>query len=78
MHAQFLRAQYCNYSATTNKSNPMTTLSAQTEDLRSALLKLKPTGEKGFEGLLARVLSKISGQDFRLAKSGLQLGKDGE
>jgi hypothetical protein len=78
MHAQFLRPQYCNYSATTNKSNKMTTLSAQTEDLRSALLKLKPTGEKGFEGLLARVLSKISGQDFRLAKSGLQLGKDGE
>lgn len=46
-------------------------------DLRKALLALKPTGADGFEGLLATVLSKISGQDFRLAKSGLQNGKDG-
>lgn len=47
------------------------------EDLRTALLALKPTGPDGFEGLLATVLGKISGQDFRLAKSGLQNGKDG-
>lgn len=32
----------------------------------------------GFEGLLATVLGKIAQQDFRLAKSGLQNGKDGE
>lgn len=46
--------------------------------LRSALLALKPTGATGFEGLLAVVLEQIAGQPFRLAKSGLQLGKDGE
>ena len=47
------------------------------EHLREALLALKPTGSDGFEGLLAAVLSEICGQDFRLAKSGLQNGKDG-
>jgi hypothetical protein len=52
-------------------------LSASLSDLRAALLALKPTGPDGFEGLLATVLGKISGQDFRLAKSGLQNGKDG-
>lgn len=52
-------------------------LAASLTDLRAALLKLKPTGPDGFEGLLARVLGRISGQDFRLAKSGLQNGKDG-
>lgn len=55
-----------------------TSLASALDDLRTALTNLKPTGENGFEGFLARVLSKISGQDFRLAKSGLQLGKDGE
>lgn len=53
-------------------------LSQLLDDLRAALLKLRPTGPVGFEGLLAHVLSKTSGQEFRLAKSGLQLGKDGE
>lgn len=38
---------------------------------------LKPSGAGGFEGLLAVVLTKISGQDFRLARSGMQNGKDG-
>ncbi len=52
-------------------------LSVSLEHLRAALLALNPTGPKGFEGLLATVLSKISGQDFRLARSGLQNGKDG-
>lgn len=51
---------------------------ASLDDLREALRVLKPTGSTGFEGLLARVLSKISHHDFRLAKSGLQNGKDGE
>jgi hypothetical protein len=52
-------------------------LSVSLGDLRAALLALKPTGPEGFEGLLAVVLGTISGQDFRLAKSGLQNGKDG-
>lgn len=51
---------------------------AALDHLRTALLSLKPEGSEGFEGLLATILSKISGQDFRLAKSGLQNGKDGE
>ena len=53
-------------------------LTASIEDLRVAILALKPTGPSGFEGLLAKVLTKICGQDFRLAKSGFQNGKDGE
>tara|TARA_R110000868_G_scaffold352856_2_gene614101 strand:- start:187 stop:4839 length:4653 start_codon:yes stop_codon:yes gene_type:complete len=57
---------------------PPTSLTGALDDLRTALTDLKPTGQHGFEGLLARVLSTISGQDFRLAKSGLQFGKDGE
>ena len=47
-------------------------------DLKDALIDLKPTGEDGFEGLLAVVLGKITGQEFRLAGSGSQHGKDGE
>lgn len=47
-------------------------------DLRETLTDLAPTGEDGFEGLLAVVLGKITGQEFRLAGSGSQHGKDGE
>ena len=47
-------------------------------ELKEALLQLQPTGDKGFEGLLAHILSHITKQDFRLASSGLQLGIDGE
>lgn len=46
-------------------------------DLRTALRELKPAGAEGFEGLLAVIFSKIAQVDFRLAKSGLQGGKDG-
>ncbi|MBB4209917.1 hypothetical protein [Roseinatronobacter bogoriensis] len=60
-----------------SKGSTATALSASLDDLRTALLALKPTGPEGFEGLLATILGKISGQDFRLAKSGLQNGKDG-
>lgn len=51
--------------------------SSALEDLRAALLALEPTGASGFEGLLAVVLGAIAQQDFRLAKSGFQGGKDG-
>ena len=47
-------------------------------DLRDALLELKPIGPDGFEGLLAAVLGKITGHEFRLAGGGSQHGKDGE
>jgi hypothetical protein len=53
-------------------------LYAELAALRDTILQLKPTGADGFEGFLAVVLGKISGQDFRLAKSGTQHGKDGE
>jgi hypothetical protein len=45
--------------------------------LRKNLLKVKPTGEDGFEGLLAEALATFSGLTIRLAKSGSQFGRDG-
>lgn len=48
------------------------------EQLKSALLSLPPTGEKGFEGLLREALREISGVPFRLARSGSQFGVDGK
>ena len=47
------------------------------EGLRGLLLRLKPTGDDGFEGLLATTLSEFSGLTIRLAKSGSQFGRDG-
>jgi hypothetical protein len=46
--------------------------------LKAALLDLEPTGDKGFEGLIAAVLSEIAGRPFRLASSGSQRGRDGD
>ncbi|NQU63127.1 MAG: hypothetical protein HQ517_02425 [SAR324 cluster bacterium] len=48
------------------------------EHLKSALLSLPATGEKGFEGLIGATLHEISGVSFRLASSGLQFGIDGK
>ena len=48
------------------------------ESLRSALLKLAPTGAGGFEGFIATVLTVACGQPFRLASSGAQRGRDGD
>lgn len=53
-------------------------ISNSIEDLKSALLQIDATGAEGFEGLLAVVLGKISGETFRLAGAGSQFGKDGE
>lgn len=50
----------------------------QIEDLRDALLSLKPAGEHGFEGFLRLVLNQLTGIPFRLAASGLQGGVDGD
>ncbi|MCW2308945.1 hypothetical protein [Rhodobium gokarnense] len=46
--------------------------------LRSALLALHHSGHNGFEGLLGIVLGEVTGQSFRLAKSGSQRGRDGD
>lgn len=53
-------------------------LSLHFNNLKQALLLLKPTGENGFEGLMAVVLSEIIGVPFRLAGSGRQFGIDGK
>lgn len=52
-------------------------LSSSLEILRLSLLKLKPSGSDGFEGLLSLSLTKNTGITFRLASSGLQFGIDG-
>lgn len=46
--------------------------------LREALLALYHSGPNGFEGLLGLVLGSVTGQSFRLAKSGSQRGRDGD
>jgi len=46
------------------------------EDLKTALLSLPVTGEKGFEGLIGVTLREISGVPFRLAGGGSQFGVD--
>ncbi|MNM23497.1 hypothetical protein D3C76_140210 [compost metagenome] len=46
--------------------------------LKTALLALDPSGPQGFEGLLGIVLGELTGQSFRLAKSGTQRGRDGD
>lgn len=48
------------------------------ENLKSALLSLSPTGDKGFEGLVGSILTEITGIPFRLAGSGSQFGIDGK
>jgi hypothetical protein len=47
-----------------------------TEPLVEALRQLDPTGPRGFEGLLRDLLSAVTGQHFRLLKSGHQGGID--
>ena len=56
----------------------MTTLApSHLEALKSFLLKLRATGGDGFEGLMANVLTDVTGISFRLAASGSQFGSDG-
>lgn len=44
--------------------------------LRALLLEQGPTGPDGFEGLLRDLLTAVTGQDFKLMKSGPQHGAD--
>jgi len=53
-------------------------LSQHLKNLKSTLLALSPTGEKGFEGLIGTVLGEIAKAPFRLAGSGSQFGIDGK
>lgn len=47
------------------------------ETIRNILLKLKPTGTNGFEGLVSEIIYEITGIPSRLAQSGTQFGIDG-
>lgn len=44
--------------------------------LSNLLTRLSPTGKSGFEGLIAKLLTSISGIPFHLSKSGYQAGRD--
>lgn len=55
----------------------MPAISDHIRSLKILLTNLKPTGEDGFEGLIANALCKITGFPFRLAASGRQSGSDG-
>ncbi|SFK19167.1 hypothetical protein [Bradyrhizobium sp. Gha] len=48
------------------------------DDLRETVRKLDATGPNGFEGLMAAVLTELTGRTFALASSGSQRGKDGQ
>jgi hypothetical protein len=48
------------------------------EEFRQNVRKLEPTGEQGFEGLMAAVLSDLTQRSFTLANSGSQRGRDGQ
>jgi len=45
-------------------------------DIVKALMSLCPTGPDGFEGLIAELLTSLTGRKFHLAKSGTQGGRD--
>ena len=46
------------------------------QPLIAALRRMDATGPSGFEGLVARLLARLTGRDFRLASSGRQQGRD--
>ncbi len=46
------------------------------ETILQVLHDLRPDGPEGFEGLVARLLERLTGQRFLLARSGRQDGKD--
>jgi hypothetical protein len=56
----------------------MNNLRRHVENLRTVLLSLPATGEKGFEGLVREALREITGVPFRLARGGSQHGIDGK
>lgn len=53
-----------------------TSLSAALAVIRNELLALKPSGDEGFESLMAELLARMTRLVMRLAKSGSQFGRD--
>ena len=51
--------------------------SSHVTSLKASLLRLSATGSDGFEGLMATVLTDITGIPFRVAAGGSQFGSDG-
>ena len=51
-------------------------LTTRVAAIRAMLHELPPSGDAGFEGLVASVVSSITGATIRLAKSGSQFGRD--
>jgi hypothetical protein len=51
---------------------------APIEGLRQTIRQLAPDGPRGFEGLLAAVLTEVTKRSFSLASAGSQQGKDGQ
>jgi hypothetical protein len=54
----------------------MTSLIVVLKGLRDILRAMPPTGDNGFEGLLATIVAANAGLQIRLAKSGSQFGRD--
>lgn len=50
---------------------------ASLQHIRTVLLALPPSGEGGFEDLLATAVAAATGLQIRLARSGSQFGRDG-
>ena len=59
----------------TNITKPESIEEAQ-QLIRNQLISLKPTGDLGFEGFMANVLSEFTEQAFYVVKSGHQDGSD--
>jgi len=59
-------------------SSRVSAIASDLIDLKNALHALKPSGQTGFEGLLAEVFEQLLDVPFRLAKSGSQFGLDGK
>lgn len=53
-------------------------MSNSIEDFRQNILKLRPDGKDGFEGLMAAVLGDLTKRSFALASAGSQHGRDGQ
>lgn len=54
----------------------MADLSQSLTFIRSVLTQLRPSGDGGFEGLVASLIAAKTGLQIRLAKSGSQFGRD--
>lgn len=72
------RLQVVDASVTKPEAEISCSLSEHLTELRGILRMLQPTGQCGFEGLVAVALNDITGIPFRLAGGGSQFGIDGK